>query len=103
LLTFDLVSSEELQRGSEGAQFVDGHPDVARRALLAFLKLARDATEAPQALFLEHLQKQYVALLSNGSVGAVYRVRNDLQLKRMRRVPKSVAYAAELFRRANHV
>jgi hypothetical protein len=103
LLSLEAVTSEQLRRGSKGAEVIDGQPDVGRRALLAFLKAAKDAVEAPQPLFLEHLRKRYVALLSDGTVGAVYRVRNDLQLKRMRRVPQSVAYAAELFRRENRV
>ena len=103
MLNLEAITSEELRRESNGTQVVDGEPDVGRRALVAFLKARREATETPHPLFLEHLRKQYVALLSNGSVGAIYRVRNDLQLKRMRRIPQSVAYAAELFRRENYV
>jgi hypothetical protein len=95
---------EELLDSAAEARSADLESDLSRRALLAFLKSSKDANgNDAHAAGLQHDGKLYVALLTKDVIAAVYRVRNDLQLKRMRRVPQPVAYAAELERRNKDV
>ncbi|WP_156402335.1 hypothetical protein [Caulobacter sp. Root1472] len=91
------MTLSDLRDAADKASVVDVEADVARRAMVAFLK----SPGAPQAkaVGIASSGKSYVALLGGERIGAVYRVRNDLQLKRLRRVPESVAYLAELVRR----
>jgi len=99
MLDLGSVAGEVLREQAGRATLFDGEPDVGRRALLAFLKAHRDAVDTPVAVFIAYAAKRYVALVQQANVAAIYRVRNDLQLKRMRRIPEPVAFAAELFRR----
>lgn len=66
---------------------------------MAFLRGGDPSSLAVRVLGIVSTDKVYVALLATEGIGAVYRVRNDLQLKRLRRIPESVAYLAELHRR----
>jgi hypothetical protein len=94
------IDGKDLRKGAKGAEIVAADADVHRRALLAFLKTAQTGADMAEAKVMLHLKKRYVALILPTAIAAIYRVRNDLQLKRMRRAPQAVAYAAELERRA---
>jgi len=100
VLDLHQLDGKELRAGAKGAEIIPSDADVQRRALLAFLKSGAVGPQMPQAKAIKHARKSYVALVMPTGVAAIYRVRNDLQLKRMRRVPVPVAYAAELERRA---
>lgn len=99
MIDLNSTSDEELRAGARGAELVKAEPDVLRRALLAFLKSTKMGT-APDTIAIAHLGKVYIALSVSSGIAGIYRVRNDLQLKRMRRTPQAVAYTAELERRA---
>jgi hypothetical protein len=99
VIDLGIAKSEDLRSGAEGAKIVVSDADISRRALLAFLKSTKAALEAPRPTEIEHIGKRYVALIATTGIAAIYRVRNDLQLKRMRRIPQPVAYIAELERR----
>src|SRR5258708_34096395 len=101
MLNLGSVESEELRLRADRAALVDGVPDLGRRALRGYLKAHKAVIETPITLFIEFSAKQYVALIEKANIAAIYRIRNDLQLKRMRRIPEPVAFAAELFRRQN--
>jgi len=96
------ATNAEVARQGAKARRIEGSADIGRRSLLAFLKAHKDAAETPATVFLEYASKDYVALVCRAGIAAIYRVRNDLQLKRMRRVPEPVAFGAEGFRREHY-
>jgi hypothetical protein len=102
MINLGLASDSEVSRHGAKTQRVEGSADLARRSLLAFLKTNKDAAEAPTSVFIEYASKEYVALVTRAGIAAIYRIRNDLQLKRMRRIPEPVAYRAEGFRREQY-
>lgn len=93
------IADDKLLAGAKGAKPADLDPDVCRRAVIAFLKSVKGQV-VPVVLAISYGDKLYVALHNDVGVHCIYRVRNDLQLKRMRRIPEQVAYMAELDRRA---
>lgn len=97
------VEERELRAGAKGAKVALLDGDLARRSLLALLRSSKALEDLPTPTGIKHAGKQYVALIGRYDVAAIYRVRNDLQLKRMRRIPQPVVYTAELERRAAHV
>jgi hypothetical protein len=92
------VEGEVLRGGVNGVRVMTPDADIGRRAILAFLKSSRTA-DIPKTIVIDHAGKKYVALIASTGIPAIYRIRNDLQLKRMRRIPQPVAYTAELERR----
>jgi hypothetical protein len=102
LIDLRQVEGEVLRGGANGVRVIAPDPDIGRRAILAFLKSSKTA-DIPKTTVIDHVGKKYVALIIATGVAAIYRIRNDLQLKRMRRIPLAVAYAAELERRASYV
>ena len=93
------VPVEDLRDAAAKARVVNVDHDVVRRALVAFLKAANPGSLRPVTVGIDAEDKSYVVVVGEGRIGAVYRIRNDLQLKRLRRIPESVAYRAELHRR----
>jgi hypothetical protein len=102
LIDLRKVEGEVLRGGVNGVQVIAPDPDIGRRAILAFLKSSKTA-DIPKTTVIDHVGKKYVALIASAGIPAIYRIRNDLQLKRMRRMPQPVAYAAELERRTLYV
>ena len=96
------VEGEVLRGGVNGVRVMAPETDIGRRAILAFLKSSKTA-DIPKTTVIDHVGKKYVALIASTGIPAIYRIRNDLQLKRMRRIPRPVAYAAELERRTLYV
>jgi hypothetical protein len=91
------IPPRELRAAARRVHTSHGDSDVQRRALAAYFK-ARDATQHPTAppLLLLYCDKRYVALTNGKGPLAVYRIRNDLQLKRLRRIPLPIVAAAYL-------
>jgi hypothetical protein len=70
--------------------------DVTRRAFAAYFRAATASGEIMQqpantSGYLEHNGKGYVVLENVRGTLAVYRVRNDGMLKRLRRPPRDLA------------
>jgi hypothetical protein len=74
-------------------------PDIARRALIAFLRTSKtprgEEFEAPDVLGVQVDDMRYVAITRKRKIVAVYRVRKDLQLKRLKRFPSIVLTLAQ--------
>ena len=89
----------ELQLQAMEVEPAKADADVARRALLAWLK-AKESTEHPSPMvdpvLVTFEGKLYAGLVNGKMVLAVYRVRNDRQLKRLRRIPQPVCAAVAL-------
>ena len=71
------------------------HDLLINRAFIAYLRTDRDPTEPIFRNVVEHEGKFYVVLRTVDGVLAVYRVRNDGILKRLRRWPAELEEAAE--------
>jgi hypothetical protein len=65
---------------------------LTRRALAAYFRTGGEYADIPANTsgVVEHNGKAYVELHNGGGTLAVYRVRNDGYLKRLRRWPKAV-------------
>lgn len=91
--------AKELQLQAKAVKPAEADADVTRRALLAWLK-AKESRERPGLLLDPVLVtfdgKLYAGLVNGKMILAVYRVRNDRQLKRLRRIPLPVCAALAL-------
>lgn len=103
----EMTDTEVSNKASGGGAYLcDIDADICRRGLLAFLRSSRTTkkveevwVDAPKAIMIEYDGKCYLSLLYEDQVAAVFRIRIDLQLKRLRRAPEPVMCAAENFRR----
>lgn len=93
------IPIEELQAQAEPVEPAEEDADITRRALLAWLK-AKESRENPgpslNPVLVTFDGKLYAGLVNDKVVLAVYRVRNDRQLKRLRRIPLPVCAAVAL-------
>lgn len=91
-------SQEEIEEAASSAKVVECDSDPKRRALAAYFRGGGIEPPSNGAIPIEFDEKLYLVLSSAKALLAVYRVRNDLQLKRLRRVPLPVAAIGELIR-----
>jgi hypothetical protein len=98
MIDLSAYSLADLRKVGAAAAVVECASDPQRRALAAYFR--GGSTEPPRngTLPLKFEGKTYLALVGAEQLLAVYRLRNDLQLKRLRRIPLPVAAAAELAR-----
>lgn len=93
------IPTEELKAQAKAVEPAGADPDITRRALLAWLKSKESRDRPGPALgpvLLTFDGKLYAGLFNGKTVLAVYRVRNDRQLKRLRRIPMPVCAAVAL-------
>lgn len=98
MIDLTAFTTKQLQEAASTAQVVECEPDPRRRALAAYFRSGSVEPPKNGAVPLRHDGKTYLALIGAEQLLAVYRVRSDLQLKRLRRIPLPVAAAAELTR-----
>ena len=98
-----MISMPEMERSelldfARQAYATDEDPDIVRRSLAAYLRSPAAKKEHPSGLplMLSYEDKRYSAIINGNGVLAIYRIRNDLQLKRMRRIPVPIIAAAWL-------
>lgn len=64
--------------------------DLTRRAFTAYFRTGGLEPPQPGSATTAHAGKQYVVLRNAGGVLAIYRVRNDGMLKRLKRWPPAL-------------
>jgi hypothetical protein len=72
--------------------------DVTRRAFAAYFRSGGIDQPAKSSGVVEHNGKAYVVLENVNGILAVYRVRNDGMLKRLRRWPSDLIYLSPAIR-----
>lgn len=101
MIDLKAYTKEQLQAAASAAEVVECAADPRRRALAAYFRGGSSEPPKNGALPLRFEGKTYLALVGAEQLLAVYRLRSDLQLKRLRRIPLPVAAAAELARLAH--
>jgi hypothetical protein len=92
-------SEAKLEETARAAFIGECPADPQRRALAAYFRGGNIEPPINGALPVLYENKLYLAVVGAEQLLAVYRVRNDLQLKRLRRIPLPVAARAELSRK----
>ena len=99
MLDFNSYTRVEIEKAAASARLVECDTDPKRRALAAYFRGGGVEPPVNGALPIEFEHKLYLVLAGSDAILAVYRVRNDLQLKRLRRIPLPVAALGEIIRK----